>query len=49
MEVSCQFHGPAAVRPDGVALCANCVRDWLCSSASLDGLEKRKFLTLPGV
>jgi hypothetical protein len=38
-----------ASRPEETALCNNCVGCWVGPRAGLDDVEKRKFLTVPGL
>jgi hypothetical protein len=46
--VSGQFHAPAAL-PLGKEPGTHWIRGWVDPRAGLDDVEKRKFLTLPGL
>jgi hypothetical protein len=49
MEVSGQLHAMAALPPGERAPGTHWIGGWVDSSAGLDDMEKRKFLTLPGL
>jgi hypothetical protein len=47
--VSGQLHAPAALPPEETACGAHLIGGWVDPRAGLDDVEKRKFLTLPGL
>jgi hypothetical protein len=49
LEVSGQLHVPAALLPGERAPGTHSIGDWVGSRAGLDDVEKRRFLTLPGL
>jgi hypothetical protein len=49
MEVSGQLHAPAALPPGETAPGTQWIGGWVGPRAGLDDVEKRKFLTLPGL
>jgi hypothetical protein len=49
MEVSGELHAPAALPPGKEPPGTYCVGGWVNPRAGLDHLERRKFLTLPGL
>jgi hypothetical protein len=48
LEVSGQVHAPAALPPGKKPHVTYWIGGWVGPRASLDDVEKRKFLTLPG-
>jgi hypothetical protein len=49
MEVSGQLHAPARFTPGERAPGTHWIGGWVGPRAGLDDVEKRKFLTLPGL
>jgi hypothetical protein len=49
MEVSGQLHTPATLPPGERAPSTHWIGGWVDPRASLDDVENRKFLTLPGL
>jgi hypothetical protein len=49
METSVQLHAPAALPSEERAPSTYCIGGWVDPTTGLDDLEKRKFLTLPGL
>jgi hypothetical protein len=49
LEVSGEFHVPAALPPGERASFTHLIGGWVCPTAGLDDTEKWKFLTLPGL
>jgi hypothetical protein len=49
MEVSGQLHAPAGLPPGKKAHSTYWIGGWVGTRAGLDDVEKRKFLTLPGL
>jgi hypothetical protein len=47
--VSSQLHAPGRFTPSDRDLGTHCVGGWVGPRARMDGVENRKFLTLPGL